>query len=786
MDERTILWYHTIIRLQKIRRVLTESFTDRIMKKKFPFPLSIENIVVLLFVTVGLYFTSYHDFLLFHSLTEIFSIVIAFGIFIVAWNSRHIQNNHYLLFLGISYLFVGCIDLAHTLTYKGMMVFHEQDANTPTQLWIIARYTESLSLLIAPLFLVRPLNPVRTLLLYFVVTAVLLWSAFTDIFPTCYQEGVGLTPFKITSEYIICGIMIGAFYMLWRRKDLFSPGIFNLLIASIVMTIASELAFTFYIGVYDISNIIGHFLKFISFYLIYKALVETGLREPYELLFLDLKESERKYRSLFANMLNGFAYHRIILDSDGVPVDYVFLEVNEAFEKMTGLRREDVIGQRVTEVIPGIRDSEFDWIGEYGKIALNGTGFHTEEYAPALNRWYSLSAYSPQKGYFAVVFEDISRRKQIENALRESEEKFKLIANSIKDVIWMSSSGGETIMYANPAYEQIWGRSTSELERGEISFGDDIHPEDRQRVQESFAGHPLDKWEDEYRIIRPDGEVRWIENSSNPIFDREGNIYLRVGVARDITERKQAELEKEEYLKQLSLLMKELERSNEELQQFASIISHDLQEPLRTVSGFVQLLKHRYQPQLDGKAEMYINAITDGTIHMHELLNDLLAFARVGGGELDFQPVDLQSVLDRVLQSLGSKIAENKAEVNISSLPTVVADEMQMFQLFQNLMANALKFRGEENPTLDVTAEQIDNEWIVCVRDNGIGIDPEYASRIFLVFQRLHRRDEYEGTGIGLAICQKIIERHRGRIWVESAPYKGSSFYFSLPVNDNM
>lgn len=746
------------------------------------FPLSMANIVGLSIVIVVLYFTSYHDFLLFHSLTEIFSFVIAFGIFLIAWNSRKIQKNHYLLFLGIAYLFVGCFDLLHTLFYKGMMIFHDQDANIPTQLWIISRYTESISLFIAPLFLTRKLHQVRTLSIYLALAVVILWSVFAGIFPTCYTNGVGLTPFKIYSEYIISAILAGALVMLWLNRDRFNRGIFNLLAASIVLTIGAELAFTSYISVYGMANIVGHFLKFISFYLIYKALVETGLKEPYELLFRDLKESEEKYRTLFSNMLDGFAYHKIILDANGTPTDYVFLEVNAAFEKMTGLQRKNVIGKNVTSIIPGIKNDEFDWIGEYGKVALEGTTLRTEQYSKPLDRWFSISAYCPEKHYFAAVFEDITLRRKAEQSLRESEEKFLLMANSINDVIWMSSSDGREILYVNPAYRKIWGRKLDKLYAGEHSFEDNIHPEDLESVRQLMWQNPQEKWESVHRIVRPDGTFRWINNSSTPVVSPDGEVRLRVGIARDITEHKQAELDREEYFKHLNALMHELERSNNDLQEFANIVSHDLQEPLRTVSSFVQLLVNRYHGELDDKADQYLNFILDGTTRMQTLLRDLLSFARLGGGQLRLEHIDLQSTLKKVLQNLDVKISENQAKIINKGLPEVVADEMQMMHLLQNLVTNGIKFRGDEYPVLTVNSNRKNGEWVISVTDNGIGIDPKFADRIFLIFQRLHRRGEYEGTGMGLAICKKIVERHNGRIWVESTPGKGSAFHFTLPA----
>lgn len=245
----------------------------------------------------GLYLTSLYSYLLFHSLSEIFSIIVACGIFMIAWNSRQFLDNNYLLFIGIAYLFVGGLDLLHTLTYKGMGVFPAHGANLPTQLWIAARYIESFSLLIAPLVLGRKLRSSFVLMGYFLVVVMLLASIFHwRIFPDCFVEGVGLTPFKKWSEYIICLILICSIALLVRKQEEFDKVVLKLLVASIFLTIAAELAFTFYISVYGISNLFGHFCKIISFYLIYKAIIETGLTKPYDLLFRDLKQSEEALR----------------------------------------------------------------------------------------------------------------------------------------------------------------------------------------------------------------------------------------------------------------------------------------------------------------------------------------------------------------------------------------------------------------------------------------------------------------------------------------------------------
>lgn len=241
---------------------------------------------------IGLYLTSLYSYLLFHSLAEMFSIIIACGIFMVTWNSRRFLDNMYLLFIGIAYLFVAVLDIMHALSYKDMGVFQGYDANLPTQFWISARYLESLSLLIAPFILGRRLKINIQLFIYVASVSLLLGSIFYwEVFPVCFIEGVGLTPFKKISECVISLILFCSIAVLWKRRIEFDEDVLRLLIVSIILTIMSELAFTFYVSVYGISNLIGHFLKIISFYLIYRAIIVTGMNRPYDLLFRNLKKN---------------------------------------------------------------------------------------------------------------------------------------------------------------------------------------------------------------------------------------------------------------------------------------------------------------------------------------------------------------------------------------------------------------------------------------------------------------------------------------------------------------
>ncbi len=250
---------------------------------------------------------------------------------------------------------------------------------------------------------------------------------------------------------------------------------------------------------------------------------------------------------------------------------------------------------------------------------------------------------------------------------------------------------------------------------------------------------------------------------------RESNARLSV----ELDERRRTEQRLAQYAGDLS-------RSNAELEQFAYVASHDLQEPLRMVASFTQLLAKRYRDQLDKDAHEFIDFAVDGAKRMQRLINDLLAFSRVGTRGKPFKPTDLGIILKETLDNLNTAIKESGARITSGPLPTVPGDEVQLVQLFQNLLANAIKFRGAAAPHIEISAAAQDGEWVIAVQDNGIGIAPEHQERIFQIFQRLHGRSEYPGTGLGLALCKKIVERHGGHIWVESQPGQGATFYFSL------
>jgi signal transduction histidine kinase len=520
----------------------------------------------------GLYWLSLINYPLFHTFAELFSILIGWMVFLLAWNSRRFLENGYLLLIGISLLFVGVIDLFHTLAYKGVALFPGYDTNLPTQLWIAGRYLQSLALLIAPFWIHRRLNVAPVLAGFSLATIGLLTAIFAGYFPVCYVEGVGLTPFKIVSEYVIDGILALSILLLWRNgREAYDRRVLHFLILAILSSIVAELAFTFYVNVYGLSNLIGHYFKILSFYFFYKAIIETGFTRPFELLFHDLHQRELALQ----------ASHRELESSN----------------------------QRLQEA--------FDQAEQHSKELV-------------------------------AVFSELN---QAQTTLKDYTQK--------------------------------------------------------------------------------------------------------------------------------------LEASNRELEQFAFVASHDLQEPLRKIESFSAMISEKAGASLGETERDYLERMQSAAKRMRKMIDDLLALSRVTSQGQPFTRVDLTEVTQAVLDDLGVRIRQTNGLVEVGELPVIQADPLQMHQLLQNLISNALKFRRSETaPIVKIHAEANSaQQTIICVEDNGVGFDMQKVSRLFQPFHRLHSRSQFEGSGIGLAICRKIVERHGGSISAWSEPGKGSIFSITLPEN---
>lgn len=493
-----------------------------------------------------------------------------------------------------------------------------------------------------------------------------------------------------------------------------------------------------------------------------------------------LHEKERLLQSVTANALDGIAALEAVRDADGRVVDFRWLLVNPPAEAIYERPAEALVGALQNETLPEVKASGLH--DALARVVETGEPFRAEVQVPTRpGRWYSLSVSKLDDGIVGL-FRDVTEAKASEAALRASERQLREAQGLAHVGSWRWDVAADRVTWSDELY-RIFGFAPGEMEVDFERYARCLHPEDREavsRVVERAVARG-EGYEVNHRIVRPDGSVRWIHSFGEVVKDEAGRVTALQGTAQDVTERVLAERDLHRYAR-------ELEESNDELAKFAYVASHDLQEPLRMVTSFLQLLERRYEGQLDETASQYIEYAVDGARRMQRLIQDLLAYSRVGTRGREFEPVDSREVVLDVLHDLGPAIHDAGAEVEVGdALPTVFADPTQLHQLFLNLVGNALKFRREGTPSrIRIAAEPAmlaDGRpgWRFSVADNGIGIDPRYADRIFQVFQRLHTREEYEGTGIGLAICKKIVERHGGTISVTSEEGEGATFTFTLP-----
>ncbi|WP_123537480.1 PAS domain S-box protein [Halosimplex salinum] len=625
----------------------------------------------------------------------------------------------------------------------------------------------------------------------------------------------------------------------------------------------------------------------------------------------EISRSERRYRTLVENFPNGSVG---LFDED-----LRYTVVGGQLLDTLDLSPADRTGKSIYEIHS---EDLLEDIEPYFRSALAGERNSFEvEYRGRHLFAHTLPVRNQDDDVFAgmLVVQDVTERREAQRELRESEAKFRMLAENLEEIVWMAAEDGEEFVYLNPAFEEVWGIERQHLYDDPLSFLDAVHPDDRERVRERFTALPERDFDEEFRIRRPDGEVRWVHARGTRVFDENSEMARVVGIGEDVTERveREAELERAldllerteriadvggweidpetrdvfwtEYLfellsvdadeeppldealdmyheddrprieaavadalengdafdeevrlrtgsgelrwlrlqgvpervdgdvasfrgaaqdvterkereQRLEDLIEQLQTSNERLEQFAYAASHDLQEPLRMVSSYLQLVEKRYADELDEDGREFIEFAVDGADRMRDMVEGLLQYSRVDTRGESFEPVDLDAVLGDVRDDLQVRIEESDAEITADALPTVAGDGGQLRQVFQNLLENAIQYSGDEPPRVRITAERDavrtngsgdgptderresdGDRWAISVRDEGIGIDPSDTDRVFEVFQSLHA-DETAGTGIGLALCERIVERHGGDIWVESEPGVGSTFTFTLPT----
>ncbi len=438
---------------------------------------------------------------------------------------------------------------------------------------------------------------------------------------------------------------------------------------------------------------------------------------------------------------------------------------------------EDFECDPVTQTVQSLWDGdENDWIVQVQKVLTTGQSVDFEYSLQVDDRqlWFTASVSLMSDSTVLWVARDICDRKQAEDDLRQSEARYRTIYDNTPVMLHSIDTQGELISVSNYWLDKMGYQRQEVLGRRSIEF---LTPESRQQARERFLPQLYEQGfmqKVPCQFVTQAGEVMDVLLSAIADKDIYGETERFLAVIIDVTELKQVE-------QQLQQANAELTRSNRELEQFAYVASHDLKEPLRMVTSFTQLLAQSYSGQLDENADRMIAFAVDGATRMQKLIDDLLAYSRVGTQRNTLLPLDCGLVLEAAKANLQMAIAESQAVIHQGSLPTLVSDRLRLQQLWQNLLGNAIKYRSDSPPQIEVGAEEQKDHWLFFVRDNGIGMEADNAERIFMIFQRLHTKQEYPGTGIGLAICSKIVEQLGGKIWVVSELGEGSTFYFTLP-----
>jgi two-component system, chemotaxis family, CheB/CheR fusion protein len=491
-----------------------------------------------------------------------------------------------------------------------------------------------------------------------------------------------------------------------------------------------------------------------------------------------LQESEEKYRFLFANMVNGFAYCRMFFDPNMQPLDFVFLEINGAFEKITGLKNEQVSGKKITEAIPEIRASNPELFDIYGKVALDGQPASFEVYIKPLNRWLATSAFSPQKEYFVAVFDNITERKRTADAISEQRSQLLSIINSPKDILIFSLDSN----YCYTAFNENHQKMMKNVWHVDIKLGmnlldymtiPELKEVAKKSIDRTLAGESFSEVQ-----LQNNLDI-WFEFNWNPIRNQHGSIIGVTSFVSDFTNRKQAEarLIEIEALKKISQAKSEL----------LANVSHELRTPLTSIKGFIETLietdvKWRKKKQLE-----FLKSANAQADRLTLLIKDLLDMSRIDSGKLslDQRSYPVGEILDSVSGVLSVITEKHKLKiVQTPDLPPVQADKVRISQVIIDLVENATKFSAEGSEIVIEVKLDVGNV-IISVQDNGIGMAPEVVAKLFDRFYQAQSvvEGKTQGTGLGLAICKGIMEAHGGKIWVESQQGRGSKFSFNIPVN---
>ncbi|WFN33971.1 PAS domain S-box protein [Methanogenium sp. S4BF] len=710
---------------------------------------------VLILLLAGAVLTSLYSFLLFHVIVEMFSVLIAAAIFIIVWNTRGYLQNTYLLIVGIAYLFIGSIDFIHTLAYAGMDIFVGYGPNLPTQLWIIARYMEAATLVVAPLMFSRTMKPYRVLGLYAAATAVLVTAAFVPgLFPACYVEGEGLTLFKIVSEYLICILLACAIYLLWRHRDHFEDDIFWLVVASIVLTICAELSFTFYVSVYGLSNFAGHLFKLASFALIYQALVVSAFRRPYETLFREVRQAEetvRKERDLLQQYLDLAPVMFIVIDRNGE----VKL-INRRGAEILGYPAEEIIGKNwyATFLPSPVRKTVIsrldhllaDDVHPGDEVAENLILTKDGEYRRIL--WHN-TVIRNADGMITGTLSSGEDVTDIREAERDLHLKNAAIEATQNGIALLSMDG--SVRYANAALTKMLGYDdeTALVGLSIIDLGED-------REQSAAALQNLTEtgnWFGEQHGKTADGRTIDLLASATVISDTHGEPMNFVVSFMDITE--------------MHRYRAALREANKKLNILSSMTRHDILNQVQVLLSYSELLEE-LTPD-DAPGHEYIEKLFEATKRIYRQIS----FTR------DYQDLGVKAPRWQKVNAACAEGADaiDPRLIQISCMTgalEIYADTM-LVKVFYNLFDNAARHGVSVTDIYVSFTEGADGSGTLLVTDNGVGVPESQKERIF-------ERGVGSNTGLGLFIIREVLGITGCSITEVGTEGEGATFSIHIPA----
>ena len=786
-----------------------------------------------------LFLCSLYDYLLFHAFAEIFSITVAFAVFLIAWNTKQHKGNIYITFIGIAYFYIGFLDLIHTLSYPGMPIFTDYDYYA-NQLWIAARYLESISMLVAFSFISSRRRPHYLLIFYgfFGVTSVLICSIFVwKVFPECFVVGTGLTPFKKVSEYIISFIFAMGIFVLRKNREKIGKRIYDYLLWSMLLTIASEISFTFYISNYGFSNLVGHYFKIVSFYLIYKAIIETCFIKPFDIIFQDLQESETALRKSESDLNQ--AQHIACLGSWVYDIGSDKLTWSDEVYRIFGLVRHQFLPSyksflaavhsddqvRVDRLFKACLGDGKSYETEHRIVLASGEIRFVREQAETfcdddgnlVNMLGTVQDITERKKTDLVLatrmryeqsLSELSRillrtgptidealNKTLQHLLKASQVSRVYLFENFEDLDqglcmrqkYEACALGVLPEIANPelqylSYSDGFQRWSYQLSVGGIISGPvSSFPEEEQEVLAaqnilSILIIPVFVGGDWYGFVGLDDTLetrQW----------QEDDVRLLLMTAEMVGGYLTLHKVQQELLEAKEIA----ESANQSKSMFLANMSHEIRTPMHAIIGMSRLVK---ETLLTPQQRHYMNTVHDSAQSLLWLLNDILDFSKMEADQIVLEevPFDLRENLDSVLQTLAVKANDKGIEL-LCDLPpgfetALIGDPLRLRQVFLNLVGNALKFTEKGHVLVQVDVEsEMNGEFVLLFRvtDTGEGIPVKNHAIIFDRFTQADSSTErqHAGTGLGLAISKKISEMMGGRIWVESTVGQGSIFSFT-------